>query len=168
MRKTVPFNLLLLVLACGPSPVYRGSGIRCVGGQWSAGMASGGGPRTSTENRMMDEIDKWMGTPYVYGGESLSGVDCSGFTQAVYRSVSIEIPRTASQQAESAKQVSPGDIRFGDLVFFNTEGSGISHVGIYIGNGFFAHASSSRGVVRESLSKEYYASRIVSVGRFMD
>jgi len=159
---------LMLAASCGPSPVYRGSGISCAGGRWSGTMSSGGGPRTSTDNRMMDEIESWMGTPYQYGGESRSGVDCSGFTQAVYRSVSIEIPRTASQQAEYAREVDTGGIRFGDLVFFNTEGSGISHVGIYIGNGFFAHASSSRGVVRESLSKEYYASRIVSVGRYLE
>ncbi len=158
----------ILVSSCGTSPVYRGGGIRCSGGHWSERISSGSGPRTASDNKLMDEIDSWMGTPYVYGGESRSGVDCSGFTQAVYRSVNIEIPRTASQQAAASKSVDPGDLRFGDLVFFNTEGSGISHVGIYIGNGFFAHASSSRGVVRESLSKEYYSSRIVSVGRFME
>lgn len=109
-----------------------------------------------------------MGTPYVYGGSSRSGVDCSGFTQAVFKSVNRDIPRTASLQAASAAPVVPGDLRFGDLIFFDTSGSGISHVGIYIGNGFFAHASSSGGVVKETLSKEYYSSRIVSVGRFLE
>ncbi|MFO8183697.1 MAG: C40 family peptidase [Candidatus Aegiribacteria sp.] len=157
-----------LLNSCGPSPVYRGDGIRCAGGQWSEMISSGSGPRTSLDNDLMQEIDSWMGTPYVYGGSSRSGVDCSGFTQAVFRSVEMDIPRTASLQAASAAPVVPGDMRFGDLIFFDTSGSGISHVGIYIGNGFFAHASSARGVVRESLSREYYSSRIVSVGRFLE
>ena len=122
---------------------------------------------TSTDNTMMDEIESWMGTPYLYGGESRSGVDCSAFTQAVYQAVNIDIPRTASQQSAASETVNPPNLRFGDLIFFNTSGSGISHVGIYIGSGFFAHASSSRGVVKETLAKQYYADRIVSVGRFM-
>lgn len=159
-------SFLLLIVSCSPAPVYRGGGVVCSGGVWSGHISSASGPRTSRDNRMMDEIESWMGTPYVYGGESRSGVDCSGFTQAVYRAMDVAIPRTASQQAASADQVDPRAIKFGDLVFFNTSGSGISHVGIYIGDGFFAHASSSRGVVRESLAKQYYADRIVSVGRF--
>lgn len=171
MKKT--FYLLfavaavLLLSSCRSTPVYRGDGIHCSGGVWSEITSSGGNPRTSTDNRMMDEIESWMGTPYLYGGESRSGVDCSGFTQAIYSAMNIEIPRTASQQSAASEIVTPSDLQFGDLIFFNTSGSGISHVGIYIGNGFFAHASSSNGVVRESLAKEYYANRIVSAGRFM-
>ena len=157
----------LLLLSCSSTPVYRGNGINCTGGEWSEITSLGGSPVTSTDNMMMDEIESWMGTPYVYGGESQSGVDCSGFTQAVYKAVNIDIPRTASQQSAVSEIVNPPDLQFGDLIFFNTSGSGISHVGIYIGNGFFAHASSSSGVVKESLAKQYYADRIVSVGRFM-
>jgi cell wall-associated NlpC family hydrolase len=160
--------VLLLVSGCGTLPVYKGAGIACVGGKWASGVSAGsGGPSNSTESSLMSEIDSWMGTPYQYGGESRSGVDCSGFTQAVYGSVGVEIPRTASQQAAAAQDVNPGSLDFGDLLFFNTSGSGISHVGIYIGNGFFAHSSSSQGVVRESLAKEYYATRIVSAGRVL-
>ncbi|MCK4807121.1 MAG: C40 family peptidase [Candidatus Aegiribacteria sp.] len=158
----------LLLSSCRSTPVYKGDGIHCSGGVWSEITSSGGNPRTSTDNMMMDEIESWMGTPYAYGGESRSGVDCSAFTRAVYRVVNIEIPRTASQQAADAETVTPPNLQFGDLIFFNTSGSGISHVGIYIGNGFFAHASSSRGVVRESLATQYYAERIVSVGRFIE
>ncbi len=167
-RSTI-FSVILMVIigSCGSFPVYRGDGINCTGGRWAGLVSSGGGPSTARDNKMMEEIQSWLGTPYVYGGESKSGVDCSGFTQAVYSAVDIDIPRTASQQAQASAKVAPGDLKFGDLIFFNTEGSGISHVGIYIGDGFFVHASSSRGVVRESLSKEYYAQRIVSAGRFM-
>lgn len=171
--KNIRYSLILLFsvllfASCSSTPVYRGDGIQCSGGDWSEIASAGGSPRTSTDNRMMDEIDSWMGTPYLYSGESRSGVDCSAFTQAVFGSVNIAIPRTASQQAAAAETINPSTLKFGDLIFFNTSGSGISHVGIYIGNGFFAHASSSRGVVRESLSKEYYSNRIVSVGRFLE
>jgi len=159
--------IIILTVSCGSTPVYRGDGINCSGGAWSEIASSGGSPRTSIDNKMMEEIESWMGTPYLYGGESRSGVDCSAFTQAIFSSVDIAIPRTASTQAAAAETVNPSILKFGDLIFFNTSGTGITHVGIYIGNGYFAHASSSRGVVRESLSKEYYSNRIVSVGRFL-
>jgi len=108
-----------------------------------------------------------MGTPYVYGGTTRHGVDCSAFTQAVYRSIDIDIPRRASRQAAAAQTISRSNLRYGDLVFFNTSGSGISHCGIYLGNGEFVHASSSRGVVRDLLSHPYYSSRFVQGGRFL-
>ena len=167
-RVLIIASLTLLLVSCSSAPVYRGSGVVCSGGGLSGHISSASGPRTSRDNRMLDEIESWMGTPYVYGGESRSGVDCSGFTQAVFRAMEVEIPRTASQQAAAADQVDSRSIRFGDLIFFNTSGGGISHVGIYIGDGFFAHASSSRGVVRESLAKRYYADRVVSIGRFSE
>ncbi|MCD4848023.1 MAG: C40 family peptidase [Candidatus Aegiribacteria sp.] len=160
--------LIVFILAgCRTIPVYRGDGVHCTGGSWAEISSTGSGPRSSIDNDMLKEIDSWMGTPYLYGGNSRSGVDCSGFTQSVYEAVDIQIPRTASQQAAAAESINPSNLKFGDLLFFNTSGSGISHVGIFIGNGFFVHASSSRGVVRESLSKEYYANRIVSAGRYL-
>ena len=160
--------LLSLILAgCSSAPVYTGSGIVCRAGDWSGAAGIVSGPVSGSERSMMDEIESWMGTPYVYGGTSKSGVDCSGFTQAVYQSSGIEIPRTASQQAAASTGVSPGNLQFGDLLFFNTSGSGISHCGIFIGDGFFVHASSSRGVVRETIAKPYYATRLVQAGRFL-
>ncbi len=125
-------------------------------------------PSTSIQHRMQAEIDSWMGTPYVFGGTTKNGVDCSAFTQAVFRSVGIDIPRRASRQAAAARTVSRSSLKYGDLVFFNTSGSGISHCGIYLGNGEFVHASSSRGVVRDLLSHPYYSTRFVSAGRFLD
>ncbi len=170
------FFLLSLILAgCSSAPVYRGTGVNCRGPMpASCGVVSTGdvviappNPSTSIEHRMQGEIDSWMGTPYVYGGASKSGVDCSAFTQAVYRSVGIEIPRRASRQSAAAQTVSRNSLRYGDLIFFNTSGSGISHCGIYLGNGEFVHASSSRGVVRDMLNHPYYSSRYVTGGRFL-
>jgi cell wall-associated NlpC family hydrolase len=159
--------LLPLLAACSSAPVYTGRGIVCRAGDWSSGAAVVSGPVSGSERSMMDEIESWIGTPYVYGGTTKSGVDCSGFTQAVYLASGIEIPRTASQQAAASTEVSPGSLQFGDLLFFNTSGSGISHCGIFIGDGFFVHASSSRGVVRETIAKPYYSTRLVQAGRFL-
>ncbi len=142
-------------------PVTTGSSS---GGQTATGPPA---PSSSIEHRMQAEIDSWMGTPYVYGGTTKHGVDCSAFTQAVFRAVDIDIPRRASRQAAAAQTVSRANLRYGDIVFFNTSGSGISHCGIYLGNGEFVHASSSRGVVRDLLSHPYYASRFVQGGRFL-
>ncbi len=180
MNKIFALTCFLILAGCSSAPVYRGDGVNCRGPMPSTTGSSGTSgtsgvteittppnPSTSVEHRIQGEIDSWMGTPYVYGGVSKSGVDCSGFTQAVYRSVNIEIPRRASRQAAAAQTVSRNNLRFGDLIFFNTSGSGISHCGIYLGNGEFVHASSSRGVVRDILSHPYYSSRYVSAGRFL-
>lgn len=80
-----------------------------------------------------------LGVPYVYGGKSLSGFDCSGFTGYVYSQLGISLPRSSSSQASYGVAVEKSDLMPGDLLFFNTRG-GISHVGLYVGNGTFIHA----------------------------
>lgn len=177
MRKLFPLLLSIIAAGCTSAPVYRGIGVNCRGPMPSSCAttpASGSeeitappNPASSIEHRMQGEIESWMGTPYVYGGVTKSGVDCSAFTQAVFRSVGIEIPRRASRQSAAAATVSRSNLKYGDLIFFNTSGSGISHCGIYLGNGEFVHASSSRGVVRDILSHPYYSARYVTAGRFL-
>ena len=107
----------------------------------------------------------YLGVPYVWGGESASGVDCSGFVQAVFRRNGIELPRTADAQFETGRRVSQGGLQPGDLVFFQTYSEGASHVGIYLGSGQFVHASSSNGVRVDSLSESYYSSRFIGARR---
>lgn len=107
----------------------------------------------------------FMGVPYVWGGEDPSGFDCSGFTQYVFAKNGVYIPRTADIQFNVGKVVKRGEERPGDLVFFETYCPGPSHVGIYLGNDWFLHASSSRGVTTERLSCEFFAQRYLGAKR---
>lgn len=113
-------------------------------------------------------VDKLMGVGYKYGGTTTSGFDCSGFTSYVFEQFGIELPRTSRDQATVGTKVAKSELQAGDLVFFNTSGKGISHVGIYLGDGTFAHASTSRGVIITELSDSYYAKRYVTARRILD
>lgn len=115
------------------------------------------------KERMLMEIIKYINTPYKYGGSSKSGIDCSGFTQKVYKkSLSINLQRTASQQYHEGVEIeNVRDLKFGDLVFFDTRrAERPGHVGIYIGDHLFAHAS-NKGVTVSSLDLDYYAKRFM-------
>lgn len=108
-----------------------------------------------------------IGTPYVWGGTTRSGFDCSGFTQYVYSGSGISIPRTSYSQFASGTSVSRNNLSPGDLVFFDTDGPGASHVGIYIGGGSFVHAANPRrGVITSSLNESYYASHYLGARRY--
>ncbi|HEY5094381.1 MAG TPA: C40 family peptidase, partial [Candidatus Eremiobacteraceae bacterium] len=108
---------------------------------------------------------RYLGVPYVWGGTSFGGVDCSGFVWAVFAKNGIYLPRTADAQYESGRHVSTQDLRAGDLVFFQTYALGASHVGIYLGNGRFVHASSSNGVRVDQLAEDYYSARYLGARR---
>lgn len=115
------------------------------------------------------EIDLWLGTRYKWAGKSHKGIDCSGFTNMLYEKVfNKEIDRISYMQAmHLKKEISKDELKPGDLVFFATNRrrkNKISHVGIYIGNGYFAHASSHSGVTINNLSDQYYATRYVTGG----
>lgn len=116
--------------------------------------------------KMMDEILKWIGTPYEYGAESKSGTDCSGFTKQIFsESAGMSLPRTTEEQVKLGTTVEKDNLKFGDLIFFNTTGENPSHVGIYIGDDMFAHASVSFGVTLSSMYSSYYKKRYTEARR---
>ncbi len=105
------------------------------------------------------------GVPYVFGGTSPYGFDCSGFTSYVFAQSGIYIPRTADAQYYASTRISSSSLRPGDLVFFTTYAPGASHVGIYVGNGQFIHASSSNGVMVSSVFSGYWGAQYIGAGR---
>jgi lipoprotein Spr len=117
------------------------------------------------DDQLLSYIDEWYGTRYRLGGTTKSGVDCSAFVQAVYLSAfAITLPRTARDQFKASRIISATELKEGDLVFFNTRG-GISHVGIYLQNNKFVHASSSSGVKISDMFEPYYLKRYMGAGR---
>lgn len=117
--------------------------------------------------RIVEEARSWVGTPYRYGGESRKGTDCSGMVMNVYRDVTgIKLPRNSAKQGEYCRRIKRSELLVGDLVFFTSRrGKGINHVGIYVGNGCFVHASTSRGVIVSDLDQDYYTRTYHSAGR---
>lgn len=117
------------------------------------------------DNHLLEHVDEWYGTRYRYGGTTKSGIDCSAFVQAVYLSAfAVSLPRTARDQYRNSRIISATEMKTGDLVFFNTTG-GISHVGIYLQNNKFIHASTSQGVTVSDMFDPYYLKRFIGIGR---
>ena len=116
---------------------------------------------------LLQKIDEWWGTPYLYGGSSKRGVDCSYFTLDVMNAIyNTNLKRTAAEQYTQSEKIDWSDLKEGDLIFFKTDGSrSISHVGIYMTNNKFVHASTSQGVTISDLSQPYWQKRLYSLGR---
>ena len=126
------------------------------------------GNTSSKADKIVATAKKYIGVPYVWGGESPKGFDCSGYVQYVFKMHGISLNRTTETQYKHGSYVSKSNLKPGDLVFFqNTYRAGISHVGIYIGNGQFIHASSSKGVTISNLSSSYYTSHYYGARRIL-
>ena len=113
--------------------------------------------KSSVKTRLNKHFQLWRGTPYKIAGLNKRGIDCSGFVYMTYRDVfGKKIPRTTALQVGAGREITQQQLTIGDLVFFKT-GRKQRHVGIYIGQGQFIHASTSRGVITSRLSSDYWA-----------
>lgn len=121
----------------------------------------------SSEKRaaVLEYAAQFLGTPYVYGGSTPSGFDCSGFTSYVFKNTVGSIPRVAQAQFDATTRVSMDELLPGDLVFFGSSASSISHVGIYVGNNQFIHSPHTGDVVKYDSLTGSYASRFQGGGR---
>ncbi len=117
---------------------------------------------------IVTSAQKYMGVPYVWGGTTPDGWDCSGYTQYVMKENGISIPRTAAEQYSKGVAVDKANLKVGDMVFFTTYKPGASHVGFYMGDGKFIHASSAaKQVTINSLSEEYYTEHYIGARRYI-
>jgi lipoprotein Spr len=111
-------------------------------------------------------INEWQGVPYKYAGKDKSGIDCSGLTSALYLKV---YKKTISSNTKAlvgeVKKISESDLKEGDLVFFITNGKSISHVGVYLQNHKFVHASTKKGVMISDMNEPYFKQNYASSGR---
>ena len=124
-----------------------------------------------SKKALMDNIMEWLGTPYRFGGMSKRAIDCSAFVLTMFRNAgNIQLPRTARAQFASVGiKVGRDELQFGDLIFFHTRRYAYaSHVGIYLGDNLFAHASSKYGVTISSLNSNYYSKRFIGGRRITE
>src|ERR1700761_5356641 len=123
---------------------------------------------TTSNVKLFQFVYDWVGTPYHFGGETRKGIDCSAFTKEVYSKVfNLTIKRNSRDIFSMVSPVGKDDLKEGDLVFFKIHSRKISHIGIYLGNNRFAHAS-SRGVAVSSLDDAYYSRYFYRGGRMLD
>jgi len=167
MNKLFTVMLLILLAGCSTAPKSNGP----------TKTANKNKAPTQTQNMGEDqllfyllrkEFAYWQGTPYQLGGNSKNGIDCSAFVKNVYHdSFNLKLPRTTATQVKKGYLVYKDQLQIGDLVFFKT-GWNIRHVGIYMGDNKFMHASTSKGVITSSLDNVYWKKKYWQARRILD
>lgn len=121
-----------------------------------------------SNSKLYEAIEDWWATRYRYGGATKKGIDCSALTSTLMNEAfGFILARTARDQYAQCEKIDKENLEEGDLVFFNTRG-GISHVGVYLGNNYFVHASVHSGVTINSLNDDYYSKKYIGGGRVMN
>jgi len=119
-----------------------------------------------SDRKLYSFIDEWYGSPYQYGGKTKKGIDCSGFTSILYKQVlGKELAGSSTSMYDQCVHISKEELKEGDLVFFRIDSKDISHVGIYLQNNKFVHATTKAGVMIDDLNEEYYRKYFAGGGR---
>lgn len=157
-------NQLMSLNGLGNDRIYPGQKLVLTASTTAEVSRSGS---TVDGQRIIDMARQYLGVPYVYGGTTPAGFDCSGYVQYVFKQCGYQLNRTAAAQYQQGTAVSKSDLVTGDIVFFACNGSGIDHSGIYAGDNRFIHSSSPRsgGVIITSLAESYYARSYVGARR---
>jgi hypothetical protein len=169
-----------LLLGCKPNPRYRTGEARPpdVSDKEYKGHDKNNGDKEDRHFQNLPTLElielggiiqSYLGKPSSGQTRHDEGLDCSRFTQLVFEEFNyrIRLPRTAAEQFKESARIGKNNIRFGDLVFFCTDGRDISHVGIYIGYNEFIHSSSSSGVIITDMDDKYWKKKIVGLGRVL-
>lgn len=159
MHHKIRLRVLLCCVALGLSACSSGQAVKIAKGQSTQTGYAQGSNGQSNIARLSAYQKSWRGTRYRLGGTSRKGVDCSGFTQATFRDLfGIQLPRMTVDQAKKGRKIPKSQLQAGDLVFFNTgRGPNGKHVGVYVKNGQFMHASSKKGVIYSDLNSPYWS-----------
>lgn len=183
---TITTLIIVVVAGCSPSPRFRGPAepvepapevsrapahVEPAPPRFGSPDDTSGRSEPATGGRGHEVVQRaadYLGTPYRHGGTTPNGLDCSGLTLTVYRSVGIQLPRSSRDQARVGSPVPREELTVGDLVFFGSGSSSISHVGIYAGDGEFIHASTrARSVRFDRLDNKYFSKRYVTARRVL-
>ena len=125
---------------------------------------------SADQDEVMYKVIEYLNTPYLWGGTSKRGIDCSAFVQTVmYQSLGVLLPRTSLEQSSVGETIEREDLKFGDLLFFDTMNKGrTTHVGIYLEDGYFVHSGSRTGVAVASLNSDFYSSHFLHAKRVIN
>ena len=174
--RAIPFKitLILCILIFGYGCRHKKDAIKTVN-KSKAPVATGSAAfkekmgitnKEMKENKLYSFIGEWYGTPYKYGGCEKSGVDCSCFTINLFEKVyGIKMPRTAGEIYKECEKINLEKAKEGDLIFFKINSNSITHVGVYLRDKKFVHASTSKGVLVNSLTETYYQKYFYSAGK---
>lgn len=165
MRHLLIVILLALLVGCTPATRYRTGG--AVNGEQATIAKTSNGYTTNDFLKLGGIMQSYLGKPYG-SAKYDAGLDCSSFVRDVFRKFDgRQLPRRSADQFGVGNKTERRKLAYGDLVFFRTVGSGVSHVGIFVGNGDFIHVSSSRGVIVTPMNEEYWAKRYVGAKRIL-